>query len=603
MQPDQPWDNHEIRRVLDRPAAFYHDYASRPCVAEALSNFRSERDVHQTERLDLVTWVQYICGFGCEGPSEDAWTQLFNVCRVPQQLYNSHEASSDMLNTGEFLREHEIAVLLAHAKVSPEASDAMTHAALIKHRIRPAVFGRNDARTPGIIKHVRAKFEDWILGYMTRWMCHYTVQEFSPSSFLPGFEDISMFNADSQQLKSCADAHAAKNVKDWGDVVMNLLEIDQNTTSPRAYRFEQKVGEIRDFLYLQFYNKITEYWFNSIYGGAALLPLDTRPRHYRSVAVAPSDCSADEDALLSSACAQQGGKGARLTKEAYGLVKLLCNLRRAPCLVRSQVLVEARIRMFELHAPRPFGEVSLKLLSADDVKRHSISLITPTAEDSTGELGSAAVLLGDFRSPLRKTEIHGAPPSQRCRALELIVRVALLPPRQGDRPEIRAEDIIGAEWVDLEESQDKCEELDALQEMGMEFDEECESMKSEEDEMQKWLSKCGVSNALASAQACGWRTEHVCTGLKKYAYKVKAPRNAVARLRKASNCDETNMAIDTTTDSVSDMGICFDEHCWIDCHTGAQISYKTAAGVELSAVSSDRKWLFERAPRWRWRLS
>lgn len=347
MQTPLPWDASEIRAALDKPASYYHAYARRPAVAAALAQFRSERDVHQTERLDLVTWVQYICGFGCTGPSEDAWTQLFHACRLQEGLGGaSGEAPAD-LSAGDFLREHEIAVLLAHAKVSPESADTMTHATLIKHRIRPAVFGRNDARTPGIIRHVSSKYEDWIFGYMTKWMCHYIVEEFSPRDFVPAFADLSLFATNVHNIRNCADTHATKNVKDWAVVIMQLLEIDHNTLSPRAAKFELKLQETRIFLFLQFYTKISEFFLTTLQVSAAAFAADSAnvsadsdssscgaPIKSESVLSSGAGNARTQDTLLYAAIAAARGYHASpsLTAPAYATIKALCGLRAATSL-------------------------------------------------------------------------------------------------------------------------------------------------------------------------------------------------------------------------------------------------------------------------------
>lgn len=341
MQTPLACDQADIRAALDRPASFYHAYAQRAAVGAALALFRSERDVHQTERLDLVTWVQYICGFGCVGPSEDAWTQLFHACRLQEGLAANADpgaAAPADLSAGDYLREHEIAVLLAHAKVSPDAADAMTHATLVKHRIRPAVFGRNDARTPGIIRHVSAKFEDWIFGYMTKWMCHYIVEEFSPRDFVPGLADLSLFASNVLNIRNCANAHAAKNVKDWAVVIMQLLEIDHNSLSPRAVRFERKLRETRLFLFLQFYAKISEYFLNTLQVSAAALVADapsadseSEPRQtaVKSEMVADEGHARTQDTLLYAAMASRGyhATSPSLSAPAYATIKALCGLR------------------------------------------------------------------------------------------------------------------------------------------------------------------------------------------------------------------------------------------------------------------------------------
>lgn len=631
-----PWDGAAIRAVLDRPTAFYQEYARRPNIKAALDMFRSERDVHQTERLDLVTWVQYICGFGCQGPSENAWTQLFLACRLSLQLRESSMPSLHDLASGNFLREHEIAVLLAHAKVAPDASDAMTHAALIKHRIRPAVFGRKEARTPGIIHHVCMKFEEFIFGYMTKWMCHFIVQTYSSSSFIPGRDDLSPLTGDTLQIKNCADAHATKEVKDWGAVVMVLLDIDDNTISPRAKRFEQKVHETRAYLYQQFYMKISEFWLNSFQNAAAYLPVDVKPRHYRSVALGPPS---KVETLFYAACTGPGG--ARLTGESYSLIKSLCAVRAVPLAPTPTIVVPASLVLFELHAPKLLGEAGLEFVPVDDVQVDSISLTSPVEEtDMAFPHGStASVRLGSFKSPLRKTTVRGVPRGQMCRALQLTLLVALLPPEvSSSRPQFRVDDITKSTWVELEKEHDHCEEQEPCREMNMEFDDDdsSEERNAQLDPLHETLCKSGLSNALAGMESCAWKMEHVCTGLKKYRYYVDVPKDLLAKVRASSHtplpgsdkdyfpgtyvhnatlgrCMNQRADVDMCDDGYPSSGSSsmlahapddverFVEHVWIDCHTGAQTTYRTQAGIELSAESPQGSSLFDRSPVWRWR--
>lgn len=242
-----------VAQALERPQTHYLEWAERPDVAKALLQFRSERDIRKTGRLDLVTWVQYICGFGYAGPPDEAWASLFGACRVLPML----NADSDLL------REHEIAILLAYAKIRPDHGDTMTTAQLVKHRIKPAVLGRTEARTPGILQHIHVKFENWALGPFTDLFCSYCVLLSGPSSYMPGIDDIPATQADiGESIRQCADAHANTLLKTWGGVVSTILHVENDPTSRRAKIFEQKRDEKRKFIYQHIFIKISEHWFN-----------------------------------------------------------------------------------------------------------------------------------------------------------------------------------------------------------------------------------------------------------------------------------------------------------------------------------------------------
>lgn len=242
-----------VAQALERPQFHYLEWTERPDVAKALAQFLSERDIRKTGRLDLVTWVQYICGFGYAGPSDEAWASLFGACRV-----------LPMLGTDSaLLREHEIAVLLAYAKIRPDHGDTMTTAQLVKHRIKPAVLGRTEARTPGILQHIHVKFENWALGPFTDMFCSCCVSLSGPSAYMPGIDDIPATQADiGESISQCADAHASTLLKMWSGVVSSILDIESDSTSRRAKRFEQKRDEKRKFIYQHIFIKISEHWFN-----------------------------------------------------------------------------------------------------------------------------------------------------------------------------------------------------------------------------------------------------------------------------------------------------------------------------------------------------
>lgn len=180
----------------------------------------------------------------------------------------------------DLLREHEIAVLLAYSKIKPDHGDTMTTAQLVKHRIKPAVLGRTVARTPGILQHIRVKFENWALGPFTDMFCSYCVSLSEPSSYMPGIDDIPTTQADiGESIRQCADSHANTLLKTWTGVVSTILDIDTDSTSRRAKRFEQKLHEKRKFIYQHIFIKISEHWFN-LNQSRAYVPQETEdPQH------------------------------------------------------------------------------------------------------------------------------------------------------------------------------------------------------------------------------------------------------------------------------------------------------------------------------------
>ena len=210
-----------MSNALDRPLSHYYEWSLKPDVATALSLFKSEREIRKTGRLDLVSWVQYVCAFGYTGPSDEAWACLFEACRVLPML-SPH---------GETLKEHEIAVLLAFSKIKADNGDSMTAAQLIKHRIKPAVLGRTVARTPGILHHLQQKFETWALGSFTDMYFSTTVNNFGPSNYLPGMDEIPDSLPDlGDCIRVCADTHANNMLKLWASLMCNILDIESDTT-------------------------------------------------------------------------------------------------------------------------------------------------------------------------------------------------------------------------------------------------------------------------------------------------------------------------------------------------------------------------------------
>lgn len=246
-------DNALVASALELPMSRYLEWAERPDVAHALSMFKSEREIRKTGRLDLVTWVQYICAFGYTGPSNEAWALLFSTCRVLPIL----EPSASQLG------EHEIAVLLAYAKIKPDHCDSMTPAQLVKHRIKPAVLGRSDARTPGILHHIHAKFESWVFGPYMDMFCNQCVSIVDSGVLLPPVDNLPSSLMDvGDFIRKSAHFHANSLMKNWRGIITSVLGIDEgDCSSPRARRFEMIVSEKRLFMFQTLFIKMSEHYF------------------------------------------------------------------------------------------------------------------------------------------------------------------------------------------------------------------------------------------------------------------------------------------------------------------------------------------------------
>lgn len=138
--------------------------AALPGIAAALDGFAAEAATRPRERLDLVSWVQHVCGFGGGGPAREAWWALFQACCFEE--HGEEGGRRGVLALGVV----DVAVLLAFSRCcGDEAAAGMTDHNLVKGRVRPAVEGRScQARTPGILPAVEDAFDEFMYGFVGR---------------------------------------------------------------------------------------------------------------------------------------------------------------------------------------------------------------------------------------------------------------------------------------------------------------------------------------------------------------------------------------------------------------------------------------------------
>lgn len=609
MQPPEEEQSPDVALVataLERPPSHYLTWAERPDIAKALVQFSSERDIRKTGRLDLVTWVQYICAFGYAGPPDEAWASLFAACRVLPII------SAD----NDTLREHEIAVLLAYAKIKPDNGDTMTPAQLVKHRIKPAVLGRTVARTPGILQHIRTKFENWALGPFTDMFCDYCVSLCGPSSYMPGIDDMPTTQVDiGDSIRECADAHANTLLKTWGGVVANVLDLENHTPdSLRQTRFEQKLHEKRKFMYQHIFIKISEYWFN-LTQQRAFVPEDRDSLHYRQnpFATAASHSSADRVLYAKD----------QPDSKLRSFIKKVISSSPIHRTIPPWCTVTTHITICELHQPSRYGQAGLDFLQSDDIKTNLVRLVS--SEQSSFAPSKTNVRIGTFDSPTITAEVHGVPPSQMCRALRLELTVGVLAPKRGTtRPRFQVTGIKQATWVELRPHQDQCVEREPISEMGMEADETED--KDSMDRLHRWFGSSGIGKYLALGSGCHLETFDLCEGMSKHSMQITVPEELLRKVRLQSKVSEQTghsilpriraaprfaeeaptgpnfgscSSIDMDIDSGSSGSETFTETCWIDCHSGARMTYIAPPGVELFAASPEEPGIFKNAPFWK----
>lgn len=143
---DRRFSAQALREAFERPQRDWAAVAAVPAVAHALAAFPSELDTRPKGRLDLVSWVACMSGFGCDGPSDGSWHALFSACSfAPLRM-----------------TELQIATLVAARKCCTDMAPDVSERSMVKMRIRPAVEGRIDARAPGILLQVQRKYDDFV---------------------------------------------------------------------------------------------------------------------------------------------------------------------------------------------------------------------------------------------------------------------------------------------------------------------------------------------------------------------------------------------------------------------------------------------------------
>lgn len=616
MQPSEDEQSPDIALVasaLERPSARYLAWADRPDIADALLKFSSERDIRKTGRLDLVTWVQYICAFGYPGPSEEAWASLFAACRVLPMLATDNDT----------LREHEIAVLLAYAKIKPDNGDTMTPAQLVKHRIKPAVLGRTVSRTPGILHHLRTKFENWALGPFTDMFCEYCVTLCGPSSYMPGIDDMPTTPVVDigDSIRECADAHASTLLKTWGGVMSTVLDLENYPPgSTRRSRFEQKLHEKRKYMYQHIFIKISEHWFN-LTQQRSFIPdeLDTLQYRRQLLTTTPSEPIPPS---------HPGKVLIAMDKPDTKLTRYMKKVISSPLIRRTippWCTVTTHITICELHQPSRYGQAGLDFVQSDDIERNLVRLIS-SDQVSSFTPSKANVRIGSFDAPNISEEVKGVPPSQMCRALRLELAVGVLAPHRGStRPQFQVTSIREATWVELKPHEDQCVERDPVSEMGIETD--TTEDKATQDRLHRWFGSSGIGKYLALGSGCHWETFDLCEGMTNHNMVLTVPEDLLRKVRLQSKVAEQTghsilprvrggsrfageepvgdvavgscSSIDMDVETGSGGSEQFVEPCWIDCHSGARLTYIAPPGVELFAASPEVPGIFGNSPFWK----
>lgn len=590
-----------VQSALDRPQSFYFEWTQRPEVAQALEKFKSEKEIRKTGRLDLVTWVQYICAFGYQGPSDEAWASLFASCRVLPLL--SAEP--------RFLEEHEIAVLLAYAKIKPDHGDTMTSAQLVKHRIKPAVLGRQVARTPGILAYIRERFEVWALGPFTDMFCMNCMSVFSATSFASDMGGLPS-NADliGGAIRQCADAHASNFIKRWGVVITQVMDLNADETGQRKENFEAKLHEKRRHIYQQIFVTISEHWFNCNQG-KAVLPQDTASLQYRRNAPLGSK-NRRGSVPFKGEIDPQKDRMSELMRKAV--------IRNPPQYdFPPWATVRATLTICELHQPSPYGQAGLEFLPVEEEATSLVHLGPEQISNFTPS--STTVRLGSFDTDNRSFTIHGVPPSQMCRALQLTLIIGISAPKHGsDRPQFTITRIDKACWVEL------CPEEDSCRTISTDDEEQCKKPKSVDeacnDSFNNWLRAEGVGKHLQNGQGYLWAIIDHCEGMTKHQLKISVPERVLERLNARGKIpgespssilyDGSSLRVRTEYDRYGgqyDMHeeVCYEselgpvrefvEPVWLDCHASAKLTFVAPSGIKLSARTADTTRIFK-SPHW-----
>lgn len=580
----------ECAAAYERGGAYWAQVAARPHVCAALAYFLREPATRPRGRLDLVSWVQWVCGFGGVGPARPQWHALFRACCCESDGATEGDTGGAPLR----FSAPEVAVLLAFwGCCGDDAAAEMTNHNLVKGRVRPAVEGRScQARTPGILSAVEDAYADFVYSFIGRGFLEAAKRDL----------DVDLLDEDSlecaapQAARSVQEAPPRKDrrdatmaevqrlstrcVRDWELVVRSWLRLklrpvgasSEPTPAPDLARAAEMNrvflcaradarAQVRD----AFFRKLSvRMWRNepasSIGGDASLQSLTARdvgrpsrggrmrsgfgipPLYSRlsfdsscggsvgggggteslrsllstatTVGASTMECvqgdvggssrsrmpspahrlSSDTMSLVSAGSLpmRRGHDGsssagefdtARLFEslwrtifQAHGVARrmaILDALRTS----NDKVVAEARFTVLELHAPGGrLSEASLEFLPSDAcdiVPRSGMHPARPNGVASASFERKACFRLAGADSCLGSVEVSGAPPSSRCRALQIVVGVVEVPPAFGDEDD-EAESAscglggrhrfrdISAKWVDLDGRpgrEDECEEL------------------------------------------------------------------------------------------------------------------------------------------------
>lgn len=240
---DKRFSVEAMREAFEMPHCHWASVAAIPAVAQALDAFPSELDTRPKGRLDLVSWVACVSGFGCDGPSDTDWHALFSACCfAPLRM-----------------TELQIATLIAFRKCCSDVSTEVSIRNIVKMRIRPAVEGRIQARAPGILLQVQRKYDDYLYSVWPKCLIQQAVRDTDPAAMLLssstagfGIEELSCGNdsssastrvfggpISSDKVRIMCERQAEGKMKLWEDVMVHLLRLDLtgDPTGPRLRNY------------------------------------------------------------------------------------------------------------------------------------------------------------------------------------------------------------------------------------------------------------------------------------------------------------------------------------------------------------------------------
>lgn len=441
-----------VAAALEQPISHYLQWIHHEQVAPALAMFKTEREIRKTGRLDLVTWVQYICGFGYAGPSDDAWARLFSACRVMPTIPPARP----------YLRVHEIAVLLAYAKIRPDNGDTMTPAQLVKHRIRPAVLGRSVARTPGILYHIQQKFDRWALGPFTDTFCTMCVDLCRPQPVVAAHNPSpAALCYVGETIRQSAIAHTNSLLKSWAAVVSSILELDLSTKCARVARFQNILDDKRRFIYQHMYVKISEQWLRPPVTESLSTSdhythsdhMTQSEEHYTHSEYTPVG-NVNHEALVSAKLAS--GINMNMSAARGRSIHNSMWQCKAGSTRWQYGVVTAQVIVCELHRPSRYGQAALDFVSSE-AGGGELCAQEQLATGMGTFSGKTYLRMGLSKTKLLCTEVKGVPLSHACRGLRLVIKVKVeAGDAGGTRPRFEAMEIVSCGWVELGLDADKC---------------------------------------------------------------------------------------------------------------------------------------------------